>query len=762
MNGFPRSIILIIFLLFLFSTYIAAQTATIDLTSEKQYIRGFGGANIPGWIEDLTPDQVDKVFGNQPGQIGFSMLRVRIPFDTMSFDKEVPAAVRAKSHGAIVVASPWTPPPVMKTNNNIIGGRLEVSSYGDYADHLNSFADYMASNGASLYAISLQNEPDVQVTYESCYWTPEEMIDFLINHGPEFGSVKLIVAESYNFDRSMTDPILNNSEAESQVDIIGGHIYGGGLYDYPLARSKGKEVWMTEHGVDRTTWSAALETGKEIHDCMVASFNAYLWWYIRLFNGPIIESGNISKRGYVMSHYAKFVRPGFIRVDATASPAANIHVTAYKNDTNVVIVAINRNSTSSTLEFILQNDTVTNFTKYTTSSSKNIINDGTISVSEGSFSSTLDAQSITTFTTFTGNAGDASNYPPVAIAGSDQEVTDSDNNGSEPITLDGSASTDPDGIITNYTWAESDYQITAGETQSLDMSIGTHTVILTVTDDDGATDMDTVIITVNLPGGVEDPDVWLEAECGTVGSNWNILSNADASNGEYVMIKPGNNSINNPSASSDDHIIYTFNIKEAGSYILWGRTFVPTADDDSFWVLMDSGDWAKWNNIVGGPSWYWDEVHNSDIGQVVNYNLDAGDHTLKIAYREDGAGLDKLYLTYKGITPAGQGFDASNCNGSQTGNIIIADRIFATALSGNYPNPVVNRTTIEFTLEKAEYVNLAVMDITGRKILTPANGMRQAGKHEVELDGSKLENGVYFYRLNAGEYSKTMQMIICR
>jgi O-glycosyl hydrolase len=763
MKRFPRSIVIIIFLLFLVSAYTAAQTATIDLTSEKQYIRGFGGANIPGWIDDLTPDQVDKAFGNDPGQIGFSILRVRIPFDALNFDQEVPAAVRAKSHGAIVIASPWTPPPEMKTNNNIIGGRLEVSSYGDYADHLNSFADYVSSNGASLYAISLQNEPDVQVTYESCDWTPEEMINFLINHGPEFGSVKLIVAESYNFDKSMTDPILNNAEAESQVDIIGGHIYGGGLSDYLLARSKGKEVWMTEHGENTTTWSAALETGKEIHDCMVANFNAYIWWYIRRSYGPIIESGNISKRGYVMSHYAKFVRPGFTRVDATTSPAANIHVTAFKNGTDAVIVVINRNSSSGNLEFILQNGTVTSFTKYTTSGSKSMNNDGTISVSGGTFSTTLDAQSITTFTTFTGNAGDASNSPPVANTGPDLEVTDSDNNGSEPITLDGSASSDSDGVITNYTWAESGYQMNTGETPLVNMSIGKHTIILTVTDDDGATDMDTVIITVNLPGGVEDPDVWLEAECGTVGSNWNIRSDANASNGEYVMIKSGNNSINSPSGSSDDHIIYTFNISETGSYILWGRTYVPNADDDSFWVLMDSGNWIKWNSIRGGPSWQWDEVHDSDNGgQVVNYNLEAGDHTLTIAYREDGAGLDKLYLTYKGITPASEGFAASNCNGGQNGDISIPDKFFVTALSGNYPNPVINHTTIEFTLEKDEYVNLVVMDITGRTILTLVNGMKQAGKHEAVLDGVKLENGVYFYRLSAGEYSKTMQMIICR
>ena len=268
-------------------------------------------------------------------------------------------------------------------------------------------------------------------------------------------------------------------------------------------------------------------------------------------------------------------------------------------------------------------------------------------------------------------------------------------------------------------------------------------------------------IIVNLPEGAEGNEVWLEAECGTVGSNWYILSDADASNGKYIRIRPGNNSLNSPSASSDDHITYTFNIKEAGIYTLWGRTSVPTADDDSFWVLMDGGNWTKWNNITGCSSWQWDYFFKEKAAyEIVIYELDTGNHSLTIAYREDGAALDKLYLTNLGITPSGHGVAADNCNGGQDGDIRIIDKILITALSGNYPNPVINRTTIEFTLGRAEYVNLEVMEITGRTILTLVNGMKQAGKHEAVLNGSKLQNGVYFYRLNAGKYSKTMQMLM--
>lgn len=63
----------------------------------------------------------------------------------------------------------------MKTNNNIIGGKLIPDSGAAYARYLNDFALYMASNGAPLYAVSVQNEPDWEPNYESCVWTATEM-----------------------------------------------------------------------------------------------------------------------------------------------------------------------------------------------------------------------------------------------------------------------------------------------------------------------------------------------------------------------------------------------------------------------------------------------------------------------------------------------------------------------------------------------------------------------------------------------------------
>ena len=84
------------------------------------------------------------------------------------------------------------------------------------------------------------------------------------------------------------------------------------------------------------------------------------------------------------------------------------------------------------------------------------------------------------------NCGVTPNNPPVADAGSNQTVTDSDNNGSESVTLDGSGSSDSDGTITSYVWSEGGSQIATGQTPTVSLAVGTHNITLTVTDNDNS------------------------------------------------------------------------------------------------------------------------------------------------------------------------------------------------------------------------------------------------------------------------------------
>lgn len=97
------------------------------------------------------------------------------------------------------------------------------------------------------------------------------------------------------------------------------------------------------------------------------------------------------------------------------------------------------------------------------------------------------------------------NQLPTANAGPNQTVTDTDDGGDEAVTLDGSGSMDPDGSIASWVWTENASQIATGESPLVTFAVGTHTVTLTVTDNEGATDTDQVLITVSAPGVNQPP-----------------------------------------------------------------------------------------------------------------------------------------------------------------------------------------------------------------------------------------------------------------
>ena len=386
--------------------YSVTEAAVVYLDSTKQVISGFGANNIVPWRPDMTADEIQKAFGTGDGQIGFSVLRLRVPWDQNEFSLNVTTPLAAQNMGVKIIASPWTAPPEMKTNNNIVGGRLSDTSYASYAEHLKSFSDYLAANGIQLSAISVQNEPDVNVNYESMDWNAEEMVRFMKENAPSVG-IDVFAPESFNYNHTISDAILNDSVAAANTGFIGGHIYGGGLVPYPLAESKGKEIWMTEHLEVNTDWLGALTTGKEMNDCMLAGMNAYIWWYIVRFYGPIYDDdpsvppgyqkGDVSKRGFVMSQFSRFIRPGYYRVDATENPQTQVYLTAYKNGSSAVIVAINLSSQPVDQTFAIKNGNVVSVTPYVTSNTKNAFQEGDITASNGIFTATLDGSSITTF-----------------------------------------------------------------------------------------------------------------------------------------------------------------------------------------------------------------------------------------------------------------------------------------------------------------------------------------------------------------------------
>ncbi len=95
-----------------------------------------------------------------------------------------------------------------------------------------------------------------------------------------------------------------------------------------------------------------------------------------------------------------------------------------------------------------------------------------------------------------GNATSPVLLAPIADPGSDQILTNIDNDGSEFVTLDGTASTDPDGTIDTYEWLEDGIVIAEGENPQVELEVGEHTITLKVTDNDGLVDMADMVIEV--------------------------------------------------------------------------------------------------------------------------------------------------------------------------------------------------------------------------------------------------------------------------
>jgi hypothetical protein len=93
-------------------------------------------------------------------------------------------------------------------------------------------------------------------------------------------------------------------------------------------------------------------------------------------------------------------------------------------------------------------------------------------------------------------------------------------------------------------------------------------------------------------------------------------------------------------------------------------------------------------------------------------------------------------------------------------NISNIPKIFE--LNQNYPNPFNPSTTIKYALPKNEFVTIKVYDITGREIMRLVNEYKQAGYYSVNFNGSNLASGVYFYRIQAGDFISVKRMLMIK
>jgi glucuronoarabinoxylan endo-1,4-beta-xylanase len=354
---------------------------------------GFGGSSA--WCGALSDAQMDVLYKNGPNQLGFTILRLRIDPDNTKWADEKSNATKGKARGATVFATPWSPPVSMKTVNNVIGGAINTSKFADFAAWMKSF--WTNAGEGNVDIMSIQNEPDFSPNYECCTWTAQNFLDFCKTYAPQIGK-PIMMPEGMDFNPAVSDAALNDSVAASHITYVAGHLYGGAksIFTYTKALDLKKHVWATEYNVNYSV-SAGMDVAKQIFECMKNEYSAYVWWWMTYNGTNVVMKGTTPNGfGYIIAQFSKWVRPGYYRVEATYNPQTGVYVVAFKG-TQVVVVVLNNATSSKSLTFNFSGATVTSLEKYTSSQSKNIASDGSVTVTNNSFSATLDAQSVTTF-----------------------------------------------------------------------------------------------------------------------------------------------------------------------------------------------------------------------------------------------------------------------------------------------------------------------------------------------------------------------------
>ena len=417
----------------------ASNTAAINFGAAKQTIQGFGGS-AAWYYSQMSDTRLNVLFGTSlPDSLGLNIIRLRIApanwdastqtADTTQWFAELQNGAAAQARGALVFASPWSPPASMKIVNTdrsspLYSGRLNPAMYADYAKYLNAYVRYAASRNVNLYAISLQNEPDWDPqTYESCLWSADEMTSWAGNYGAMAVAgtpAKLIAPESFYSSQATNDALLADPKAAGNISIVAGHLYGG-TPNYPGSAEKlGKEVWMTEHFLDsvnasatKTSWPSsvddAIAIAKEIHEGLTLSqYNAYVYWWLVNSNdstptGLISTSDTPTYFGIGMKHFSYFIRPGYVRYDTTSLPQKGVHVSAFGTppgapDNKVVVVLVNENAVDLTLTASINpaGRSLTSLTPYRTTGTATFEQQSAIDASGNALSVFLPAKSITT------------------------------------------------------------------------------------------------------------------------------------------------------------------------------------------------------------------------------------------------------------------------------------------------------------------------------------------------------------------------------
>jgi glucosylceramidase len=283
-----------------------------------------------------------------------------------------------------ILATPWTAPKWMKSNDAWVGGSLNTSDYAAYAQYFVNYINAMSAQGFTIWAVTPQNEPENANNDPCMTFTSSQEATFINSYlGPAFKnagfSTKIICYDHNCDDTSFPEYVLSNTG--SYVDGSAFHLYAGSISALTTVHNynTSKNVYFTEQ-FTASTGSFAGDFPWHMQNVMIG---ATLNWARIALEWNLASDGNLQPHTpggctdclggitvnsttaftrnvayYIVAHMSKFVRPGATRV-ASSSTNGNLVNVAFVSGSNKVLVVLNTNSSSTTFNISYSGQIVT-------------------------------------------------------------------------------------------------------------------------------------------------------------------------------------------------------------------------------------------------------------------------------------------------------------------------------------------------------------------------------------------------------------------
>tara|TARA_B100001248_G_scaffold252142_1_gene227978 strand:+ start:167 stop:1510 length:1344 start_codon:yes stop_codon:yes gene_type:complete len=253
----------------LHDSHIKSRSIKVDKNLTRQSILGFGGAfteasaSIYDQLDtDKKSEIIQAYFGDSGNQYNMGRTHInscdfslgnyalceqedrKLTGFSIERDKKmlipfIKEALNKASSPILLMASPWSPPPWMKTNNQMNhGGKLKEKFQDTWAEYYCKYIEFYERDGVPIWGISVQNEPEAVQTWDSCIYTGEEERDFIKNFlGPALKRNKYLDKKLVIWDHNRdvmverSRAVLSDPDAAQYVWGTGFHWYNGDHFD---------------------------------------------------------------------------------------------------------------------------------------------------------------------------------------------------------------------------------------------------------------------------------------------------------------------------------------------------------------------------------------------------------------------------------------------------------------------------------------------------------------------------------------------------